>query len=411
MVEKGGRGAFWIVLSVACASSELPRPLRPQPSDPLEHLVRTSPLGASPDRDVLTLEAAEAWLSARFEPNRDHDEKTLRRLAAILGRGGELEIEYHPLAVYGAAETFQTREGNCLSQTTLFVAMARRLGFKVYFREVYQAADWIREGNLHIRNRHVAARVYLRGRGAWEVDFGETRARPEALGRSLTDVEARALHFNNLGAAALSRNANEEAVRHFNRALLLDPKMAFGWANLGTAYLRLEQQDEAEIALRRSATLDPYDLSALYGLERLYTEAGAEDLAAAMRSRSERVRDEDPFRQHERGLTALREGRPEVAVRHLERAFAALPKLIEVRTDLARAYYRANRLQRSRRLFHEAHALARTTDERNTVKQALLSLQKAEREPDSTLRPVREEAPRPAPAPGPCAPAPECPKH
>lgn len=360
----------------SCASSGLPRRLHPASSDPLATLVIQSPFGASPDEDVLALDNVQGWLVETFGPGHSSTPRTLRRLASMLSEGGELGIRYGPLAVHGAAETFRTREGNCLSQTTLFVAMARALGMRAYFREVYQAPDWIREGDMRIKNHHVAARVHIRERGSWEVDFGEARPNPEALGRALSDVQARAHHFNNLGAAALTRNANEEAIRHFNRALLLDPRMAFGWGNLGTAYLRLNKMGEAEVALREAARLDPYDVVALYGLERLYTLEGAENLADEMRTLSKKVRDQDPFRQHEQGLLALEEGRPKAAVQHLERALEGLPSLVEVRTDLARAYYRAEQFKRAQRTFREAHDLARTNDERNDVKQALLSLTK-----------------------------------
>lgn len=374
-------GTAALLLS-ACASSGLPRGIHPTPVDPLTSLVRESPLGASPDHDIMALGPARAWLAEQFGPGRADHPAALHRLTAMLSLGGDLDLQYHPLAVHGAENTFRAREGNCLSQTTLFVALARALGMRAYFREVYQTPDWIEQGDLRIKNRHVAARVHINEWGTWEVDFGEAEADPKALGRSLSDLEARAHHFNNLGAAALARDADEDAVRHFNRALLLAPRLAFGWANLGTAYIRLGQAAEAEAALREAARLDPHEVVALTALERLYVNEGARDLAAEMRRRVEQARFQNPFIHYDQGLLALQKDRPKAAVKHLEKALEGLPNLVQLRTDLGRAYYRAERLDRAKKTFREAHDLATTQDERNAVKQALISLtQKKEEAP------------------------------
>ncbi|MEL6184073.1 MAG: tetratricopeptide repeat protein, partial [Myxococcota bacterium] len=185
---------------------------------------------------------------------------------------------------------------------------------------------------------------------------------------------------NNLGVAALARDENEEAIRHFNRALLLAPRMAFAWANLGTTMMRLDMNAEAEAALRESARLDPHEVVALTSLERLYARQGAPELAEAMRRLARQARFQNPFVHYDLGLTALREDRAKAAVKHLEKALDGLPELVQLRADLARAYFADEQVDKAKKTFRQAHALATSDEERSLVKRTLLALTKGEEE-------------------------------
>ena len=70
-----------------------------------------------------------------------------------------------------AAGTFHGRNGNCLSFTNMFVAMAREIGLKARFQQVDIPPDWEREGDMLLLNRHVNVLVELGASGRKVVDF------------------------------------------------------------------------------------------------------------------------------------------------------------------------------------------------------------------------------------------------
>lgn len=360
---------------LGCRGGGLPAGLHSDPADPLETIVKRSPLGASPDTEVLSLPPeGRAWLAERFGPALAPHPHTLTVLSTAIAEKGALGIGYEQLAVSSAAETLVERVGNCLSQTHLLIALARAMGMRATYREVYRMPDWNQVGKLRIQNRHVAARIHIEGYGTWQVDFGEATHRPNEVGRDLSDEEARALHFNNLGVLALTRGETEAAVRHFNRALLLSPRVAYFWANLGTALLRRGDVPSAEAALRRSVKLDANDVVALTTLARLYRLEGATKLSEGCMARAETARFKHPFVLYQKGLTALRSGNVETSIRLLEEAVRGLPELMRLRADLGRAYFQAERYGDARAAFKVADQLAKSEADRTQLKRLLVEL-------------------------------------
>lgn len=363
-----------IAAQIGCRGS-LPRGLHPEPSNPLDELVRDSEAGASADQDVLALgPRVRGWLKAEFGPSQSPHPATLDALSAALSEDGALGVQYDQLATFGAEETLTGGSGNCLSQTHLFVAMARALGMRATYREVYRLPDWTQVRGVRVQNRHVAARVHVEGYGTWQVDFGEAVQNPNGLGRDLTDAEARALHFNNLGGAALTRGASETALRHFNRALLLAPRTAQVWANLGTTYLRRGEIPRAEAALREAIRLDPHEVVALTTLARLYRHEGAIKLADAIAKKANQARFAHPFVLYQRGLVALSAGQAEESIRMLEGAVKGLPELMRLRADLGRAYYKAGRFDDAKVSFKRADRLAVSAVDREELIRILMNL-------------------------------------
>jgi hypothetical protein len=93
-------------------------------------------------------------------------------LYAVINEGG-FGLKYNDLT-HTAAETFNKRNGNCLSFTNMFVAMARDAGLKVSFQEVDIPPDWTMQGDIYVLSRHM--NIY--------VDLGYHGERPqESIGR------------------------------------------------------------------------------------------------------------------------------------------------------------------------------------------------------------------------------------
>lgn len=60
-----------------------------------------------------------------------------------------------------------------------------------------------------------------------------------------------------LGSVCFSEGKYEDAIRHYQGALVKNPSSAYAFAHLGEAYLLNKQLKEAEVALKKAIELDP----------------------------------------------------------------------------------------------------------------------------------------------------------
>ena len=70
-------------------------------------------------------------------------------------------IIYDAMATKTAEETYESRAGNCLSMSNLFVAAARYVGIDSHFQTLSVRATWDQEGTTMIRYEHIVAAVCL----------------------------------------------------------------------------------------------------------------------------------------------------------------------------------------------------------------------------------------------------------
>src|ERR1017187_3000426 len=77
---------------------------------------------------------------------------------------------------------------------------------------------------------------------------------------------AGAARMNNLGAAYMNQQLFEKALKSFQQAAELDPKLAIARLNEGIAFLNLQKIDEAKAALEDALKHDPKNPQAWYNL-------------------------------------------------------------------------------------------------------------------------------------------------
>src|SRR3984893_14687731 len=75
-----------------------------------------------------------------------------------------------------------------------------------------------------------------------------------------------AARLNNLGAAYMNQQLFEKALKSFQQAAELDPKLAIARLNEGIAFLNLQKIDEAKAALEDALKQDPKNPQAWYNL-------------------------------------------------------------------------------------------------------------------------------------------------
>lgn len=229
-------------------------------------------------------------------PQHFSDEHKIRRiLEAILE--DELQLDYNSFKTYTAREAFYSREGNCLSFTNLFVALAREAGLDVYYQEVEVPPNWEQQGDTYFFNRHINALVHLQFSGKKAVDFNISEFDHDYPRREITDSYARAQYYNNMGIYWLGEGRHDQAFLHVREAIAQQPYAAYFWTNLGAIYSQSGEKNRAESAWLRALELDD-DPSAMSNLARLYEGSGELALSDWYEARVERYRRKNPYYLH-----------------------------------------------------------------------------------------------------------------
>ena len=106
--------------------------------------------------------------------------------------------------------------------------------------------EWDKRGELLILSRHINASGSLGYKRKYIVDFTPEIQLQQLTAKPVSDLHARALFFNNLGAEALVSEDLEAAFEYFKNALFLKPDLAIAWNNIGAAFNRVGDSELAE---------------------------------------------------------------------------------------------------------------------------------------------------------------------
>jgi Flp pilus assembly protein TadD len=276
-----------------------------------------------------------AWADEKIRGHHTSSpEVRLEVLQRSLFDRGEFEFEYEVVRTLTAEEAFAAGHGNCMSFTSLFIALSRSLGMPTFLMSVKRQPEVIKDGSLVVVNRHVVAgfksptKVHL-------FDFYVTNTSPHITQRVLDDLEASAIYHTNIGGAAIRADDLEEAVRNLEIAVVLAPRWAPAWVNLGVARTRLDNTEGAFVALHRALEVEPGNSSALVNLAKIYREQGREEEAeTAMRAAAESTR--NPFTLVAMADVEMSRGNLDQARQYLRRARWWYGKEPEVYLGLSR---------------------------------------------------------------------------
>ena len=230
-----------------------------------------------------------------------------------------LDFEYDPSITLPADQAFTARKGNCLTFSSLFIAMAREAGLDAWYQEVKIPPVWSNVNDTMLVSKHVNAVVQDRLR-RYTVDVSGRQSQAVEQVRRLSDSEARAQYYNNLGADALMEEKLALAYAYFSKGLGNDPRLAYIWSNLGVVFRRNDQTEEAILAYRTALLLEPQQTVALNNLYTIYDEDGDLDLAEELKARVEKYRQKNPYYLHYMAEMANEEQRWSDAIKLLNRA-------------------------------------------------------------------------------------------
>jgi Flp pilus assembly protein TadD len=271
------------------------------------------------------------------------DSTKVKKLQALLFEEQFLNIQYQNLGTETAEGVFNSRTGNCLSVIGLYVALARYLDLDAVFQTVSIQPTWDMRGGLLVLSQHINATGRILGRVRYVVDFTPEVALQQMTSKRITDRQARALYFNNLGVEALITKDMEEALDYFKNALWLDPDLSIAWNNIGTTYNRMELAELAELAeysYKMSFSIDRSNAIAISNLAKFYDARGDRARGDEYRRAIERFNNRNPYYHYSQGNIAFVSNNYSQALRSFRRALRLENSEPDFHMALARTYAR-----------------------------------------------------------------------
>jgi Tfp pilus assembly protein PilF len=299
---------------------------------------------AFPDLDAMALDQQIIDYLEANVTDRSSDYRIVDRLQELLFSEGYLNLQYDDLRTRTAVQTFEDRQGNCLSVVSLYIAMARHFGVDAQFQTVKVRPSWDRRGEHLVLSQHINAIGRLGQDTQYVVDFTPEITLQQLTANRVSDSQARALYFNNLGVESLIADELDKATAYFRNALFIDPELSIVWNNIGSTYSRQGNKDLAEYSYRKAFALDRSNATAINNLVKFHTARG--DVATAERYAKaiERFNNSNPYFHYNLGNVAYAEGNFEIARMHYERAirrkesepdfYLALSKTYEMLGDM-----------------------------------------------------------------------------
>jgi Tfp pilus assembly protein PilF len=267
-----------------------------------------------------------------------------RVLVKALHDSGQLRLAYDAERTGNAAETYESRAGNCLSLVLMTGAFARHLGLPVTFRAVQLDPQYTRAGGLTLENGHVNILMgHMGERPIWGasdliVDFLPTR---ELTGHSavvLKEDTVIAMYMNNRAAETLAEGRIDDAYAWARAALLQDAGHAAAVNTLAVVYMRRNRLAAAEETLRFALAREPENTAALSNLVLVLRGTGRQADADLVAAQLKALQPYLPFHFFEAGRHALDAGKAAEARELFERELRRQPFQHEVHFWLAQAW-------------------------------------------------------------------------
>lgn len=284
----------------------------------------------------------------------------LRQLQDYLFDPERFPFNYDARGTFSASEAFERREGNCVSFTSLFIALGRSLGIPLVPGLILRG-DTEKEGELVVINTHMVA-LYYYSEGVTLYDFAQTRKEPIEGMSILDDLWLSAIFLNNRGVEELRSGNYDTAVAHLETAVKLVPEFVGGYGNLGVARRRQGNIDAALEVYRQALTVKSRDPTILNNLASLYQSLGKHDEARAA-LQAAKLSNATPYLLVARGDLELAQGRRSRALKLYKRAQRADPDIPEPYLAIARFHLGRDRLRAARSALERALEVAPDSEE------------------------------------------------
>ncbi len=324
------------------------------------------------DVDLLGVSAEMRQFITQYVPDGTSQAKRAFALTYAMLDPYLLNFTYNPAITLPASEAFREKTGNCLAFSSMFIAMARVNGLEAWYQAVEIPPQWTSVNETFLVSMHVNAVVQDRY-SEYVVDVSRTKISKQRKIRKISDQEAKAHYYNNLGADSLVENQLAKAYAYFVKALQTKRDLAYVWSNLGVVYKRNGQLSDAKMAYRTALELEPGLSTALNNLYAVLVEEGDRVAAGAVQRRVERHRQKNPYYLHYLSIDALDEQRYADAIELLNRAINLNEEEHRFHFTLARSLFLNGENATALHTLQQAKKLAPQDSALNTITLAELN--------------------------------------
>jgi tetratricopeptide (TPR) repeat protein len=249
----------------------------------------------------------------------------LKRLIQGMIDDGLLTLDYDANRTYTAIETFKHRQGNCLSFSILFAALAREANLRVTFQIVDIPPSFRADGDMILLNNHInvlvnEVRSDVNFTRDYVVDFNTVEYNGNYDTRKVSENYAIALYFSNLAVESMQAGNLKIAFRYLKKGIETDPAIPGLWVNLGALYSRYEYYDMAEQAYHQALSIRPSNRSALVNLVSALNKLGREEESEYYSKKVAYYRDHNPYYHYIQAQTAYEKEEFDDALAYLEEA-------------------------------------------------------------------------------------------
>lgn len=314
-----------------------------------------------------------AYLDERLKPA-PREEFRVEQVNDFIFR--KIGLEYSLYPTRNAVETYQSRQGNCLSFVNLFVGVARHQRLNPFYVEVNDFQRWRHQDGMILSQGHIVAGMYVNGE-LRTYDFLPYRPKSYKEFNPIDDITAAAHYYNNLAAEALIDDDIETTERNLKLALDLKPTFEKALNNLGVLRARQGDQAAALAAYRKGLESDDRNVPILSNLARLYQQMGDLEQAEEAMAKIEGAQTTNPFYFIYRGQLALGRGEADEALQYMRRAFRIDTEIPEVHVGLAEAYLALGDIPKARH--HVERALKLDATHRDARRLAALIADRGDR--------------------------------
>ena len=238
--------------------------------------------------------------------------KLLQRMRDI----GNLRSRYDAYSNLTAQDAFAEKRGNCLSFSSLFIALAREAGFDASYQLVEIPPDYDSIDGMVVLNRHINVRVDdVPGRSPVTIEFSKEYANSIHTRRVVDDRFALGLHYNNIAFSHARDGDQRSALVYLRKAIDQTPDNPDLWTNLGAFYAGRGHFDHAISAHSRGLVLDANHGPAIRGLANAHEALGENASARFYARRMAHSKIRDGYTYY---ILALRAHRSEMTAESLE---------------------------------------------------------------------------------------------
>ena len=215
-----------------------------------------------------------------------------------------------------ASQTFDSKEGNCLSMVILSVAMAKHFDIKYRIFDVKTAPIWDRNGGLFLVNGHINIQLentnYNSQHSVYEflqsryltLDFLPTQTRRSLAKKQIGESELAGMYFVNLAADAMVKKDWNSAYWLLKESIVHAPNVGAAWNSLAVLYRHNGYDKLAERVYKYALSLSPEDTNVVANLAILLSAQGRYQELFEYQRQIDLAELKNPYRYYDQGREA-----------------------------------------------------------------------------------------------------------